>query len=57
MRRYHHIGIPTNESKPGETPLKDLKVFVVSHQKRSGAGSVTAFSESRVHDRPVRAGE
>ena len=33
MRQYHHIGIPTNESKPGETHLKELKVFVVSHQK------------------------
>ena len=33
MRRYHHIGIPTTESKPGETDLKDLRVFVVSHQK------------------------
>jgi len=33
MRRYHHIGIPTSESKPGETHLKHLKVFVVSHQK------------------------
>jgi hypothetical protein len=33
MRRYHHIGIPTTESKPGETHLKHLKVFVVSHQK------------------------
>jgi hypothetical protein len=33
MRRYHHIGIPTTESKPGETHLKDLKLFVVSHQK------------------------
>jgi len=33
MRRYHHIGIPTTEPKPGETHLKDLKTFVVSHQK------------------------
>jgi hypothetical protein len=33
MRRYHHIGIPTTESMPGETHLKHLKVFVVSHQK------------------------
>jgi len=33
MRRYHHIGIPTTESKPEETHLKDLKLFVVSHQK------------------------
>ena len=28
MRRHHHIGIPTTESKSGET-----KLFVVSHQK------------------------
>ena len=33
MRRYHHIGIPTTESKPGETHLNHLKLFVVSHQK------------------------
>jgi len=33
MRRYHHIGIPTTESRPGETHLKNLKLFVVSHQK------------------------
>jgi hypothetical protein len=33
MRRYHHVGIPTSESKPGETHLKHLKVFVVSHEK------------------------
>lgn len=33
MRRYHHIGIPTTEPKLGETHLKHLKVFVVSHDK------------------------
>ena len=33
MRRYHHIGVSTTESKPGETYLKDLKLFVVGHQK------------------------
>ena len=33
MRRYHHIGIPTADPKPGETHLKELKLFVVSHQK------------------------
>ncbi len=33
MRRYHHIGIPTTEPKPGETHLKHLKVFIVSHDK------------------------
>ena len=33
MRQYHHIGIPTTEVKPGETHLKHLKLFVVSHEK------------------------
>lgn len=33
MRRYHHIGIPTQEAKPGETHLGHLKVFIVSHDK------------------------
>ena len=33
MRRYHHIGIPTTEAKLGETHLKHLKLFVVSHEK------------------------
>lgn len=33
MRRYHHIGIPTTEPKPGETHLKHLKLFVVGHEK------------------------
>jgi hypothetical protein len=33
MRRYHHIGIPTTEAKSGETHLKHLKLFVVSHEK------------------------
>src|ERR1700690_4306130 len=33
MRRYHHIGIPTTQAKPGETHLKHLKLFVVSHEK------------------------
>ena len=33
MRRYHHIGIPTTEAKPGETHLKHLKLYVVSHEK------------------------
>jgi hypothetical protein len=33
MRRYHHLGIPTEEVKAGETHLKHQKVFVVSHDK------------------------
>jgi len=32
MRRYHHIGIPTAESRPGERHLKHLKTFIVGHE-------------------------
>jgi hypothetical protein len=32
MRRYHHIGIPTNESRRGERYLTHLKTFVVGHE-------------------------
>ncbi len=32
MRRYHHIGIPTTQSKPGERHLRDLKTFIVGHE-------------------------
>lgn len=32
MRRYHHIGIPTSESKPGERQIGDLDMFVVGHE-------------------------
>jgi hypothetical protein len=48
MRRYHHIGIPTAESKPGETHLKHLKLFVVSQMDalRSGRGGSRSRPES-----------
>ena len=32
MRRYHHIGIPTNQSRPGERHIDHLKTFVVGHE-------------------------
>ncbi len=28
MREYHHVGIPTTESRPGETYLEQFKVHV-----------------------------
>jgi len=34
MRRYHHIGIPTTEAKPGETHLKRLKLSSAVTQDR-----------------------
>lgn len=32
MRRYHHIGIPTSQSRPGERQIGDLDIFVVGHE-------------------------
>ncbi|MGC2112007.1 MAG: hypothetical protein WA655_20985 [Candidatus Korobacteraceae bacterium] len=28
MRRYHHLGIPTTEEKPGERYLEQFKMYV-----------------------------
>ena len=28
MRKYHHLGIPTTEKRPGEIHLTHLKIFV-----------------------------
>ena len=33
MRRYHHLGIPTTEPRPGESHLAKHKVFIVGHEK------------------------
>ena len=30
--RYHHIGIPTDEPKPGETYLPDFKAYCTDHE-------------------------
>jgi hypothetical protein len=32
MRRHHHIGIPTKQSRPGERHIAHLKTFVVGHE-------------------------
>ncbi len=28
MRRYHHVGIPTADSRPGERYLREFKVYI-----------------------------
>ena len=33
MRRYHHIGIPTSQPRPGERHIERLKIFIVGHEK------------------------
>ena len=48
MRRYHHIGIPTTEAKPGETHLKHLKVFDVSHEKSEFGEERMRFGEAQL---------
>src|ERR1700676_4630346 len=32
MRRYHHIGIPTSQPRPGERDIERLKIFIVGHE-------------------------
>ncbi|MGB9004516.1 MAG: hypothetical protein WCB96_02205 [Candidatus Aminicenantales bacterium] len=32
MRRYHHLGIPTNTSRPGETYLARFKVHCSGYE-------------------------
>ncbi len=32
MRRYHHIGIPTSQPRPGERHLEHFKTFIVGHE-------------------------
>jgi len=30
MRKFHHVGLPTDEKQPNETYVSDTKVFVTS---------------------------
>ena len=32
MRRYHHVGIPTDQPRAGERHIEHLKTFVVGHE-------------------------
>jgi hypothetical protein len=32
MRKYHHLGIPTDEQKPGERYLKQFKTYVSGYE-------------------------
>lgn len=32
MRRFHHVGIPTDQSRAGERHLEQFKTFVVGHE-------------------------
>ena len=32
MRRYHHIGIPTSQPRPGEYHIECMKTFIVGHE-------------------------
>ena len=33
MRKYHHIGIPTQVQQPGETYLEQHKLFCTDHER------------------------
>ena len=31
MRQFHHIGLPTDQSQPGEFFVEDTRVWVTDH--------------------------
>jgi len=35
LKRYHHIGIPTDTAQPGETYLEEYKLYCTDHNKNS----------------------
>jgi len=51
IRRYHHIGVPTTESKPGKTHYKHLKFLPSVTRKANSAWNGCASKRVRPGDR------
>ncbi|MBL7965719.1 MAG: hypothetical protein JNK09_01895 [Prolixibacteraceae bacterium] len=45
MKKFNHIGIPTNEIKPDEIHLPHLKMFVTDHEKSPNGIQWMRFEE------------
>jgi len=49
--RYHHMGIPTHESKPGEVHLREFGMYVSGFERSPyGVEWMRFESESRIHE-------
>jgi hypothetical protein len=46
MRKYHHIGIPTDIEQPGETYLEQYRLFCTDHERSPSVFSGCDSSQS-----------
>lgn len=54
MREFHHIGLPTDESQPGEFFVKDTKVWVTDPRKHRYKVEFLRFEPDSPVTGPVR---
>ena len=54
MRQFHHIGLPTNESHPGEYFVEDTKVWVTDPRKHPDLVEYLRFEPESPVKGPVR---
>ena len=54
MREFHHIGLPTDESHPGEYSVEDTKVWVTDPRKHPYKVEYLRFEKDSPVTGPVR---
>lgn len=54
MRQFHHIGLPTDESQPGEYYVADTKVWVTDPRKHAYRVEFLRFEPDSPVQGPVR---
>jgi len=54
MRQFHHIGLPTDESQPGEFFVEETKVWVTDPRKHPYAVEYLRFEAESPVSGPVR---
>lgn len=54
MRQFHHIGLPTDESHPGEYFVEDTKVWVTDPRKHPYLVEYLRFEPDSAVTGPVR---
>lgn len=54
MRQFHHIGLPTDESHPGEYFVEDTKVWVTDPRKHPYLVEYLRFERDSAVTGPVR---
>ena len=54
MRQFHHIGLPTDESHPGEYFVEDTKVWVTDPRKHPDLVEYLRFEPDSPVTGPVR---